>query len=317
MLPGRRRPYSNCGKVAKTRRTAASILGSENAVWSEQPGIPRSSGQWPNLALRHKNCFASANAHTLGDAESVMRNRHWRTPDFHLRDVIVVLTLVSQLMVTFGFPLPAPSRSKPSDGVPHPCQSRPCGCHTSEQCWKGDCCCFTIEEKLTWAEANGVEPPAHVRPLVESRRSRPAPSAKKKSCCSEAEPAAEPSVTAPPPCCEKRKPAATSCSEMSVCEAAPDAECPHCAAKAQPNCCEKKTAPTPDSESSVRWEVGILAQKCRGEGPAGLFQLDPAVAPDLTPVPLAEPERGGHVAPRSDRTTSLTHSPPTRPPRSH
>ena len=241
----------------------------------------------------------------------------WVTHGFRLRDVIVVLTLVSHLMVTFGFPLPATSRKSNDASRPFPCQYRPCGCLTADQCWKGDCCCFTIEEKLTWAEENGVEPPEHVRPLVESRKSRPTAPKKKKSCCSEAEPALQPTVSATPTCCEKRKPAATCCSEKSVCEAAPDAECPHCAAKAKPNYCEKKTAPTPDSESSVRWVVGIFAQKCRGEGPAGLFQLDPAVAPDLTPVPLAEPERGGHVAPRSDRTTSLTHSPPTPPPRSH
>jgi hypothetical protein len=62
--------------------------------------------------------------------------------------------------------------------------------------------------------------------------------------------------------------------------------------------------------------VGIFAQKCRGEGPAGLFQLDPAVVPDLTPIHIPEPERADHSGPRSDRTTSLTHSPPTRPPRS-
>ncbi|MBY0460278.1 MAG: hypothetical protein K2V38_23425, partial [Gemmataceae bacterium] len=181
-----------------------------------------------------------------------MRNSFWRTPDFRLRDVIVVLTLISHLMVTFGFPLPAPNRIKPSDGVPYPCQSRPCGCLTSEQCWKGDCCCFTLEEKITWAEANGVEPPAHVRPLVESRKSRPT-APKQKSCCSESEPAPEPSISAPPPCCAKTKPVATCCSEKPACEAAPDAECPQCAAKAKPNCCEKTKAPTPDSESGVRW----------------------------------------------------------------
>lgn len=244
-----------------------------------------------------------------------MTSRLGATHGFRLRDLVAVLTLFSHLMVTFGFPLPSPSRKSKDASRPYPCQSRPCGCLTADECWKGDCCCFTIEDKLTWAEANGVEPPEHVRPLVESRKSRPAPP-KKKSCCSEAEPAPEPSVTALPTCCEKKTPAATCCSETSACEDAPDAECPHCAVKAKPNCCEKKNAPTPDTEPGVRWVVGIFAQKCRGEGPAGLFQLDPSVVPDLTPVFLAGPERGDHVAPRSDRTTSLTHPPPTRPPRS-
>jgi len=240
----------------------------------------------------------------------------WRTLDFRLRDVIVVLTLVSHLMVTFGFLLPTPSRKKPTDGIPYPCQSRPCGCLTAEQCWAGDCCCFSIEEKLAWAEANGVEPPEHVRPLVESRKAGPAPP-KKKSCCSEAEPTPEPAVSAQPTGCVKQKPAATCCSHKSVCEAERDAECPHCAAKAKPSCCEKKKAPTPDGEAGVRWVVGIFAQKCRGMGPAGLFKLDPSVVPDLTLIHLPEPERDDHIALRSDRIISVTHSPPTRPPRSH
>jgi len=239
------------------------------------------------------------------------------TRGFRLRDAISVLTLVSHLMLTFGFPLPAPSRKKPTDGVPYPCQSRPCGCLTSEQCWQGDCCCFTIEEKLTWAEANGVEPPTHVRPLVQSRRAQSAPpAAKKKSCCSEAEPAAESSVSAPPSCCERNQPAAaTCCSEKVACEATPDAGCPQCVAEPESkNCCEKKQRT--GGRSGVRWVAGVFAQKCRGEGPAGQFQLDPVVVPDYTPITLPEPERSDHVAPRSERTTSLTHSPPTRPPRS-
>jgi hypothetical protein len=128
----------------------------------------------------------------------------------------------------------------------------------------------------------------------------------------------ERTVSAPPTCCEKRKPAAASCrGDEPGCGAESVTDCPSCAAKPTPGCREKKKAPTPDGEAGVRWVVGLFAQKCRGEGPAGLFQLDPAVVPDLTPVFLAEPERGDQIAPRSDRTTSLTHTPPTRPPRSH
>lgn len=230
------------------------------------------------------------------------------------RDFVLWLTLISHMVVAFGFPLPSLRHKKPADGVPFPCQSRPCGCLSAEQCWKGDCCCFTLEEKLAWAEANGVEPPAHVRSLVKSRSGRSA--SKKKSCCSEAEPAPTPSITAQPTCCDKRKPAATCRNDQSVCEASPDSECPHCAAKVKSNCCEKK-APTREKESGIRWVVVIFAQKCRGEGPLGLFQLDPAIVPELKPIHLSVPERGDHVAPSSERTISVTHSPPTPPPRSH
>lgn len=230
-----------------------------------------------------------------------------------LRDAIVVLTLVGHLCVTFGYPSLPSTASHKNSSTPFPCQSRPCGCSTAEACWAGDCCCFTIEEKLTWAESNGVEPPAHVRPLVESRRSRPV-QPKKKSCCTETEPAAEPSATAPRTCCEMQAVAVTCCTEKPACESAPAADCRRCVANSKPECRENK-APTAD-QPGVRWVVGLFAQKCRGEGPAGLFQLDPAVVPDLTPVFLAEPDRGDHAAPRSERVASLTHVPPTRPPRS-
>jgi len=229
---------------------------------------------------------------------------------FRPRDVIVVLTLVSHLFATFGFPLPPASSRHKDASTPYPCQSRPCGCLTSEQCWAGDCCCFTLEEKITWAEEHGVEPPAHVRPLAASRTARPpAPAKKPRRQAGESAPAPN-----TPTCCEQTQPAAPACcrSEPEVVVEAPT-ECPHCSAKSAPTC--RHEEPAPSVPTGVRWVVGIFAQKCRGEGPAGLFQLDPAVVPDPTPLFLTGPDRPDHDAPRSERVASLTHSPPTRPPR--
>ena len=44
---------------------------------------------------------------------------------------------------------------------PFPCQNRPCGCQSAEQCWK-KCCCFTNEQKVAWAKTNNVKLPAYV-----------------------------------------------------------------------------------------------------------------------------------------------------------
>lgn len=222
------------------------------------------------------------------------------------------VALLCHLLTTFGFPLPSPPADKSKGGSqPFPCQARPCGCLTAEACWQGDCCCFTIEEKLHWAEENGIEPPDHVRPLVESRKSRTAPPPKKKkSCCAEAEALPEPAPA--PTCCEKGKSAAPSCATGAT------ADCPQCDAKSAPTCCEPKP-PREDrahDRSGVRWVIGVYAQKCRGEGPAGLFLLDPGIAPDLTPVVILEPERTVHPAPRSDHPVPTPHRPPTPPPRS-
>ncbi len=99
---------------------------------------------------------------------------------------LAAVALVCHVLTSFGFPVPTAPANKKDSGRPYPCQSSPCGCLTAEACWQGDCCCLTLEQKLVWAEANGIEPPAHVRPLVESRKTRPAPR-KKKPCCAEPE----------------------------------------------------------------------------------------------------------------------------------
>ena len=115
------------------------------------------------------------------------------------RVLILALTLVSHLMVALGFPMPGGDDSLKGASQVYPCHDRPCGCAAAELCWAGDCCCFTIEEKLDWADANGIEPPEHVRRMVKSRKARSAVSKPKpKSCCKDSAPA----------CCdEPKKPA--------------------------------------------------------------------------------------------------------------
>ena len=44
---------------------------------------------------------------------------------------------------------------------PFPCQHRPCGCRSAEQCWK-KCCCFDNNQKIAWAKANNVRVPDYV-----------------------------------------------------------------------------------------------------------------------------------------------------------
>jgi len=222
-----------------------------------------------------------------------------------LRDLVVVLALISHLAAAFGVPLPvtAPRNAKKA-GHPFPCQDRPCGCLTAEECWKGDCCCFTLEQKVEWAEANGVEPPPHVRPLVEARRARRS-SRTARSCCSHnGEPPRRMATVA---CCDGADhPKAASCREM------PTRGCQACAAdfpqEARKNACSAHDRP------SVRLVVGIFSQKCRGEGPAGLFKLDPAVVTVPTLAALLTLAAGfGADRPTTLLSTSL--SPPTPPPR--
>src|SRR5688500_8738498 len=107
---------------------------------------------------------------------AIMRSRGGARHGVQPRGLVVALVLASHIFGTFGFPLIAPTGGKAQDASqPYPCQSRPCGCSSAEKCWEGDCRCFTLAQKLAWADANGVEPPEHVRPLVESSGAGSAP----------------------------------------------------------------------------------------------------------------------------------------------
>lgn len=67
-------------------------------------------------------------------------------------------------MVGMLFPLHfhvKPSGIEKDDSTPFPCQNRPCGCRTAQQCWK-KCCCFTNAQKVAWAKTHRVRVPEFV-----------------------------------------------------------------------------------------------------------------------------------------------------------
>ena len=226
-----------------------------------------------------------------------------------------VLTLVGHLFIASGLPLPAPPFVRLKDSSrPFPCQDRPCGCRTYDECWKGDCCCFTLEEKLAWAEANDIEPPQHVRPLVEARKSRQSLPAKQHCCLEEENRAGAHLSIAGCPCHGSRndKPAesATGCTPTGRTEI-PAPACSECNARYPQECRDKSKSVRP----GVRWVVGIFAQKCRGQGPAGLLQLAPSVPAEVTPLKILARQLAGHVVSHPVRIAFTSRRPPTPPPR--
>ncbi|HWL08276.1 MAG TPA: hypothetical protein VNQ76_07725 [Planctomicrobium sp.] len=104
------------------------------------------------------------------------------------RKLVCLLLLVS-FFASF-VPLPggsaAPANSSEKDrSQPFPCQNRPCGCRSAEQCWK-KCCCFTNAQKLAWAEKNRVKVPKFVLKQAENEQSQIAAVStnSQSSCCS-------------------------------------------------------------------------------------------------------------------------------------
>ena len=205
------------------------------------------------------------------------------------RQVLPILTLGAHLLTAVGFPAfpPLAGRSglKAESGVPFPCQNRPCGCLTAEQCWAGDCCCFTLAEKVAWAKANGVPLPPSVQERMAAQQASAGNGSRRGSasvhpssnpseqttncCCSTSGTSSLPDSGCCQPaqasgmhsCAHSRNStgkAATLCEESSN-------NCPH---KAAANGCLDCRAESPNSwvkgNKKVHWIIGIYAQRCRG-----------------------------------------------------
>ncbi len=99
--------------------------------------------------------------------------------------LLVLLTgvmLCAQFASMVG--IPAARFKSSDDSRPFPCQDRPCGCHTYEACWAGDCCCFTLGQKHDWAAKRGLEAPAHSKVKGIAKTARLGKSEPVESCCS-------------------------------------------------------------------------------------------------------------------------------------
>ena len=89
-----------------------------------------------------------------------------RIPDISskaFRRLMSLLALLCLASIVLPLPIARVAQIDPGKDTsqPFPCQNRPCGCRSAEQCWK-KCCCFTNSQKVAWAKANGIELPDYV-----------------------------------------------------------------------------------------------------------------------------------------------------------
>ena len=88
-------------------------------------------------------------------------SRQWTLRWNGQRRLISLAVLVSVCAALFPLPVGWQSKSAKDRSQPFPCQNRPCGCRTADQCWK-KCCCFTNSQKLAWAKVHQVRLPEFV-----------------------------------------------------------------------------------------------------------------------------------------------------------
>lgn len=81
-----------------------------------------------------------------------------------LRQMTALGTLAALVVTSLGIAVPVAVQKQTDE--PYPCMDCPCGCVDAETCWRS-CCCHTNAEKVAWARAHGVIPPAYVLAAVE------------------------------------------------------------------------------------------------------------------------------------------------------
>ncbi len=92
-----------------------------------------------------------------------MRNPHRYFGQLLTRRLISLAVAAAFALTILPIPLPVIPQNRDSKDTsqPFPCQNRTCGCCSADQCWK-KCCCFTNQQKVSWAEKNGVQLPRFV-----------------------------------------------------------------------------------------------------------------------------------------------------------
>lgn len=192
------------------------------------------------------------------------------------RPVVTLASLLAFLVSIVGVPISPAARKDHSQ--PFPCQDRPCGCATAEQCRKS-CCCFSDEQKREWARKHAIDNPAFVSmddlpadendlvPLacVEEKPSSSQLEAPRGGCCTQESQLAS------------RKPSRSSAKKSS--------------------CCARSGRSNPvvklSEEDTVQFVVGSLARHCQGmpsawtmAGLAMLPEIRVSWSPDLRVVSM-------------------------------
>jgi len=195
-----------------------------------------------------------------------------------------------------SFETPLPVLIAKDYSVPYPCQDRACGCQSADECWQS-CCCFNDDEKIAWANANGIQPPEWFRARESARESNDGnlqAQVESKTAC----------LCKTTPSQEKEKKVLLCCGGTPVTSSANNS-CGCSSAVAS----GKKTAVKSTSKTLLSMEQ---YRSCRGL--AAMFaHLPPAI------VPLAKTSDSelavGPLAIRLPRLSSLSSCPPTPPPK--
>lgn len=220
---------------------------------------------------------------------------------------LVCLAVLFAVCASF-VPLPIGTQvtQEKDQSQPYPCQHRPCGCKSAEQCWKS-CCCFTNVQKIAWARQHKVTLPAFV---VEA--------AKKEQAEQDAEKTVDVAKSPCKHCCQKQavesptKPACCSAKVVKTCcqPTKNSSDNANTSQNTKPSRNAGKSSPVVDETIYV---IGIEMQKCKGFGSYWNSLPWAIMPPAERPIVRVIPDHWER--PESVPVTSQVQEPPEPPPR--
>lgn len=162
-----------------------------------------------------------------------------------------VCVLLASMPIPLGWKLNTSRHS-----VPFPCQDRPCGCSSPEQCWTS-CCCFSPAEREAWARERHLAPPKYAvlassAPQVPGNSARPTA-----SCCARQ----DDSAPVVPTCCgSETRPSRLPAASQNSHDARPVVASSPVATAGCSLCSEAEALAT------AQWQVvlTLTSVKCRG-----------------------------------------------------
>lgn len=235
-----------------------------------------------------------------------------------LLSLSVLLGICAMLFPLPIAPLPQDSPEKDSS-EPFPCQNRPCGCRSADQCWK-KCCCFNNNQKIAWAKANNVKVPDYVLAAAKKENEH---SGSLEICSAPASKHVKSSAITSNGCCEhcskksadattqkKRGSRIRQSSEVPRILTNPATSEPRIVANPATSECLETRAKPPKS----KWVLAICAAECQGQGPPA-FCFPTSIVPELVALVIPIVAEIETVPLESERLRQASLGPPLPPPK--
>lgn len=218
-----------------------------------------------------------------------------------------VLLGVCTMLLPLPMAMPPVNRPEKDQSQPFPCQNRPCGCRSAEQCWK-KCCCFNNSQKIAWAKSNKVKVPDYVVTAAEKEKLTSVD-----VCSLPGEQSPDNNVVESKyssPRCESR----ASVKHSVAC----DREHSHTVVGSRTEKCSERKSDavkqTLPRDSSSKWVMAVYSAECQGQGPQVYCSIL-LVIPSWQALAPAMPSMIETFSIESERMLSASLRPPVPPPK--